>query len=157
MAIRLGDVLMQQGVLSEAQRDEALAAQAKCGRPLGTLVEEMFGVSPRDVERAWATQYADITGHADLDSERVESGAIDLVDRRQAWQFQLLPLREEGGELLVATTEEALARAMRFAAWRIGRCCSFVVAEASELSRHLAAHYPLAGAELAWQTVRRPA
>ena len=54
MAMRLGDLMVEHGVLSSTQRDEIVAHQQVSGRPFGLLAEEMYGVDPRAVERAWA-------------------------------------------------------------------------------------------------------
>jgi hypothetical protein len=145
MRLRLGDVLVRMGALSEAQRAEVLAAQASSGRPFGALAEEMFGVSPRVVERAWASQYSELLGRTDLAAERADPEVRPLVERRQAWQFQILPLRFDGGELLVATTEAALARAMRFAGWALGGPVSFLLVEEEDLLAHLGEAYPMPG------------
>lgn len=143
MRVRLGDVLVRMGVLSEAQRDEVLAAQASSGRPFGVLAEELFSVAPRDVERAWAAQYAELSGRVSLADQRRDAAVLPLIERRQAWQFQILPLRFEGSELVVATTESALPRAMRFTGWALGEACSFVVVPVCQLEEHLASAYPM--------------
>jgi hypothetical protein len=145
MQTKLGDVLVRMGMLSASQRDEVLACQASSGRPFGALAEELFGVSPRAIERAWASQYAELVGRVDLGAERTEPGALELIDRRQAWQFQVLPVRFEGGDLVLATTEAALPRAMRFAGWALGVPVSFVLAEPAALEAGLQASYPLSG------------
>ncbi len=145
MSLRLGDVLVQQGVLSGAQRDQILAEQALGGRPFGVLAERMFGVSPGAVERAWAEQYASLAGEIDPRVERTETYALSLINRRQAWQFAVMPVRFEGEELLICTTKEHLPRALKFAGWRLGHRCHFVVCQPGPLAEALARHYPLAG------------
>ena len=44
--LKLGDLLVQQGVLTVAQRDQVLEAQRLRRRPFGVLAEDLFGVSP---------------------------------------------------------------------------------------------------------------
>lgn len=157
MRVRLGDVLVRLGVLSEEQRAEVVEAQASSGRPFGVLAEELFGVSPRDVERAWASQYTELTGRVSLTSEQADPEVLATIDRRQAWQFQILPLRREGKELVLATTERALPRAMRFAGWAISPNCSFLVAADRDLARGLDAAYPMRGARDALEGDNRSA
>jgi hypothetical protein len=148
MRVRLGDVLVRMGVLSGAERDEVLAAQSSSGRPFGVLAEELFGVSPRDVERAWAAQYTELSGLVSLAAQHSDPEVLPLIERRQAWQFQIVPLRFEGRELVVATSESALPRAMRFAGWALGEACSFVVASDDELAEHLSRAYPGRGGRM---------
>ena len=154
MQLRLGDVLVGFGALSREQRDEILAAQASTGRPFGALAEEMFGVSPRTVERAWASQFAQLIGLTDLTGERHDPEVLPLVERRQAWQFQVLPLRFDGGELLIATTESGLARAMRFVGWALGGQISFLVVDHDQFVEHLTDAYPLPGGASAFDGTR---
>lgn len=154
MRIRLGDFLVRLGVLSEGQRDEVLAEQGSSGRPFGVLAEEMFGVDPKAVERAWALQYAELVGRVKLGGERMEPGVLSLVDRRQAWQFQILPMRVEAGELVIATTEAALPRAMRFVGWVLGEEASFVIAEEEDLLGRLSEAYPMPGGRTALRGAR---
>ena len=115
MTIRLGDVLVQAGVINADQRDTILDEQRTLGRPFGELAERLFDVSPDAIERAWATQYAMICGLVDPRIEKVEDEAVALVTPRQAWQFHVLPLRFDGEEVVLCTTQEDLPRALRFA------------------------------------------
>ncbi len=154
MRIRLGDVLVQLGAISEEQRAEVLAAQATSGRPFGALAEEMFGVSPKVVERAWAAQYTELTGRVTLGDEHADHEVQPLIERRQAWQFLVLPLRFESGELVIATTEAYLPRAMRFVGWALGVDASFVIAEEEDLLAHLGEAYPMPGGRTTLRAAR---
>ena len=51
-AIRLGEILIRQGVLTESQVNQILMTQRSSQRPFGLLAEQMFGLSPNAVERA---------------------------------------------------------------------------------------------------------
>lgn len=145
MVVRLGDIMVERGLLTDEQRQAIIEHQRLNPRPFGLLAEEMFGVNPRAVERAWAAQYAQYAPHIDPAGERATPEALSLVDARQAWQFGVLPLRIEQDELVVATTEDRLARALRFCGWRIPMGCRFVLAEEEGLFTTLARHYPMAG------------
>lgn len=145
MAIRLGDLLVQNGALTAEQRESVLSRQRMTGRPFGELAERMFGVSQAAVERAWAEQYAMLAERVDPRAAKIEPGILALVERRQAWQFGLLPLRLDGEELVVCTTQEHLVRAMRFAGWRIKWPCYFVLADQATLNKALMKHYPMRG------------
>jgi len=145
MHVRLGDVMVKLRLLSAGQRDEILAAQKTSGRPFGLLAERMFGVHPRQVEQAWAEQFAASADFVDPRTERTDPEVLALVERRQAWQFRVLPLRLSGEDVLVCTTPQHIARAMRFLGWRVGSPCCFVLAHPDHLGAALARHYPMAG------------
>jgi hypothetical protein len=156
MAVRLGDLLVKRGVLTEEQRQRIVQEQERSRRPFGELAETLFGVSESAVESAWAEQYAGIADRVDPRTTPIERDVLGLVNRRQAWQFRVMPLRMEGDELVLCTTQEHLARALRFSGWRLGHRCYFVIAAARALGEALAEHYPMAGmtAEMVEKGVR---
>ena len=144
MSIRIGQVLVHQGILTNHQVDAILEAQGESARPFGLLAEELFDINPRDIENAWVHQYAEIAEHADLTTLAPTPEALAHIERRQAWQFAVLPLRLDANELVIATTTNTLARALRF----ISRCLTvpayLVIAETDALGRALEQHYPMA-------------
>jgi hypothetical protein len=75
----------------------------------------------------------------------VDPEALSLIDRRQAWQFRLLPLRFEAGEVMLCTTQDHLVRALKFAGWRIRASCYFVLSDPLALGEAMMKHYPMAG------------
>ena len=143
MAVRLGEVLVRQGVLTEGQRDAVLAEQKRSPRPFGLLAERMFGIAPSAIEQAWATQYAELV--PPLSRLEPDAGVLGVVERRQAWQFQIVPLSRDGGELICATTQQNLARALRFAGWKLAEPFHLVLADAEAMADALETHYPMAG------------
>lgn len=153
--MRLGDILVERGVLTESQREHILEHQRIHPRPFGLLAEEMFGVSPRAVERAWASQYAGLTDRVEIEHEQPARDALDLIETRQAWQFGVLPLRIDYEELVIATTEERLARALRFTGWKVPMTCRFVLCDEDAIFDALSTHYPMAGLDAdAMRTLR---
>lgn len=145
MSVRIGEVMIQRGLLTAEQVSRILEEQSSRHRPFGELAERMFGVDPADVEQAWVEQYASITRKVNVLREATDERAMKLVDRRQAWQFRVLPLRFDGPELMVATTAENLTRALRF----VSRCltvpCYLVLTEGKWLGEALATHFPMGG------------
>lgn len=157
MSIRLGDLLVRKGVLTESQRQKVLEYQQVMARPFGELAERLFGIRPAVIEDAWADQYVEVTRRVDPRRETVDPDVLTLVDRRQAWQFRFLPLRHDGDELMACTTREHLVRALKFAAWAITDPCYLVVAEPEALGEALVRYYPLAGMTPAMVAGRGPA
>ena len=143
--IRIGEILIEQGVLSEQQVFEILQAQRDSGTPFGVLAEHMFDVTVHSIEEAWIEQYQRFTGGMiDLEHQQVDQEALELINRRQAWQFEILPLRfEPDGELLMAASRNRLARAVTFVAAKLKPIVFFRVAESDHLRRFLKQHYPM--------------
>lgn len=141
---RIGQVLIEQGVLSEQQVFEVLEAQRRDRMPFGVLAERMFDVTLDSIEQAWIEQYHRFTGTIDLSRQQIDEEALKLINRRQAWQFEVLPLHfEAGGELLVAASRRRLARAVAFLAAKIEPVVYVRIAESEQLRQFLQQHYPM--------------
>ncbi len=143
--VRLGQLLVEADVLTTQQVDDIVGQQQRTGEPFGLLAERLFGVDPLKIEDAWACQYAGLTRTVNLAIEVFDDEAAELVTRRQAWQFRIMPLRFEGRELLIATTQQHLRRALRFATNVIGIPVFFVMADPMDLGRALCERCPLPG------------
>ena len=81
--IRIGQLLVERGVLTEQQVFEVLQAQRDRAIPFGVLAERMFEVSVESVEEAWIEQYSRNTGILDLATQQVDSRVLRLINRRQ--------------------------------------------------------------------------
>ena len=141
----IGTLMVNNGVITKQQLEQILERQRQTHRPFGEIAEELCGVRAKDVERAWAEQYAQTTRWVNPTLEPCDPGVHDLVSRRQAWQFRVLPLGYDGSELMVCTTQEGLVRAMNFAARQIPVTCYFVLAKLDQLAEALMRQYPMEG------------
>jgi type IV pilus assembly protein PilB len=99
--IRLGDLLVQTGVVSrEAVED---LAGAKGGERLGTALLERGLVGERDVTRALSEQLH--VPVVDLRDVRPEETATSLIDPADAHRFDMLPLLFIDGALTIAVAD----------------------------------------------------
>ena len=152
--IKIGKILVEQGALSEQQVFEIVEAQKREGLPFGVLAERMFDVTVESIEQAWIEQYCRFTGAVDLAEQKIDHDALRLINRRQAWQFEILPLHfDSGGELLMAASRKRLARAVTFAADRLEPVVFFRIAESAQLREFLKMNYPMP--EVTHQLLRR--
>lgn len=154
MPVRIGDILVEMGVLTEHMREEILDEQRIVGKPFGELAERMFGIDPDVVEDAWARQYEQIAGVYDFSRGGPEAEATACVTARQAWQFKLIPVRFNHGELMIATTRENLPRALRFAATQLPQVCFFVTTSPEKLTDAIQGVFPMPGFGL--ETITAP-
>ena len=83
--IRIGEILVEQGVLNEQQVFEIVQAQKKLHLPFGVLAERMFEVTLESIENAWIEQYHRFTGTIDLSEQTFDDRALRMINRRQAW------------------------------------------------------------------------
>lgn len=141
--IPIGQLLIEQGVLTEPQVRHILKVQKMSHRPFGDLAERLYGIDPRAVEDAWVEQYLRTVGIVDLDELEVDSQCLRLLNRRQAWQFHLLPLHREENSLQMATSPEDLVRSVNFSTRKIDEPVHFLIAERAQLREFLMKHYPV--------------
>jgi hypothetical protein len=141
--IRLGEILVKQGLLSRAQVTQILETQKVEGRPFGVLAEQMFDLDPRAVESAWVAQYAQLAGQVDPVKYPIDRSCLKLINRRQAWQFHLAPVARHGGEVVVFTDEKHLAKALRFAAATFKEPAYFQIVDSDALHELLMHYYPV--------------
>jgi Type II secretion system (T2SS), protein E, N-terminal domain len=141
----IGQILVDKGVITQEQLLRVLEIQRRSHRPFGEICEDLLEVRAKDVEHAWAEQYAQTTRRVDPNHEPIDPSVRDVISRRQAWQFLMLPLGYEGGELLIATTKEALVKAVNFATRQIPVPCFFVISSKEQLGEALMKHYPMEG------------
>jgi hypothetical protein len=141
--IPIGQLLVEQGVLTARQVAHIVEVQRLSHRPFGDLAERLYGVSPEAIEDAWVTQYARQAGLTDLRGIQVDDDCLQLVNRRQAWQFYLLPIERDDQALTVATDADHLVRAVNFCARRLEEPVYFVLADKRQLRDFLMKHYPV--------------
>jgi hypothetical protein len=142
--IQIGQLLVEQGVLSSSQVDHILKIQKMSHRPFGDLAERLYGIDPKAVEDAWVQQYIRVAGVVDLEEQEVDTECLRLLNRRQAWQFHLLPTnRPDQENLNIATSARDLVRAVNFTCKKLDEPVHFMIAERAQLRDFLMKHYPV--------------
>ena len=143
--IPIGELLIEQGVLTRQQVDHILKVQKASHRPFGDLAERLYGIAPEAVEDAWVEQYVRTAGVIDLDDVKFDADCLRVINRRQAWQFHLLPANRDAtrGHLNVATDADHLIKAVNFSSRRIDEAVYFLIAERQQLREFLMRHFPV--------------
>ena len=141
--IQIGQLLVEQGVLSPRQVEHILRVQKESHRPFGDLAERLYGISPQAVEDAWVQQYIRMTGTIDLDDQKFDEQCLRLLNRRQAWQFHMLPMNHTEDHLNIATSANDLVRAVNFSSKKLDEPVYFQIAERKQLREFLMKHYPV--------------
>lgn len=141
--IQIGQLLIEQGALTKTQVDHILKVQKISHRPFGDLAERLYGIDPKAVEDAWVEQYLRLVGTVDLKDQNVEVDVLRSINRRQAWQFHVLPMNRQPEAMNMATSKENLIRAVNFTARKIDEPVSMMIAERGQLREFLMKHYPV--------------
>jgi hypothetical protein len=141
--IPIGQLLVEQGVLTAKQVAHIVEVQRLSHRPFGDLAERLYGVSPEAIEDAWVTQYIREAGLTDLRGVEVDEQCLKLVNRRQAWQFYLLPIGRDEQALTVVTDADHLVRAVNFSSRRLAEPVYFVLADRRQLREFMMKYFPV--------------
>ncbi|MQB01043.1 MAG: response regulator [Actinobacteria bacterium] len=132
---RLGDILVQADVITDAQLQTALAHQRETvGRKprLGSVIVALELASESDIARALARQL-DIP-FVDLDAVVAEPDVMQLVPRWLARRHTLVPVRRQDGALIVAMADPTNLVAIDDARTSAGIQISPVVATATAIA-----------------------
>ena len=144
--MRIGQMLVSAGLLNTDQVEAILRKQQSHPEPFGLLAQRLYGIEPSTIETVWTEAMIRISEVVRPDTSALDPKVLELITRRQAWQFRFLPLSiDESGTLVAATTREHLSRAVRFATRVLDRPCSFIMTDAEYLAERLEAFYALPG------------
>lgn len=101
--VRLGEVLMQQKLLSEEQLQQALADQKRTGRKLGRVFVESGYVTEDQISGALARQL-DIP-YINLKFYNINADLVRLLPETAARRFRALVLEQRSGAMLVGVSD----------------------------------------------------
>ena len=135
----LGQVLKDLGICHEGQIQEALMQQREAGGRIGELLIELGHLEPAQLARGLADQAG--LGYEDLASSVPEPAALEKVDAGTAKAFGVLPLRIEGGVLVVAIGDPLNTSVLTDLGFTTGLEVRGVVADGKLLQDGLESHY----------------
>jgi len=103
--IRLGDLLVQNNIITEPQLMQALSAQRESGRKLGAVLVEQSFVTENEL-LTFLSQHLDVP-LINISDYRVSPEHVKLLPEVQARRFRALVLDDKGDHLLVGMSDPA--------------------------------------------------
>lgn len=103
--IRLGDLLVQQGIINEEQLMQTLSAQKESGRKLGFMLIELGFVTENQL-LSFLSQHLNVP-LVDISQHNVSLSAVNMLPEVQARRHRALVLEDKGDRLLVAMSDPA--------------------------------------------------
>lgn len=100
---RLGELLVQAGVLTHVQLEEALVLQKQSGRKLGRVLVESGIVTEERIATAIANQLG--VGFFDLREKDLDPAVVSLLPETMARRFRALVLADQGYQYLVGMAD----------------------------------------------------
>jgi type IV pilus assembly protein PilB len=97
-------LLLNEGLITQADLDAALAMQDSNGKPLGRILIEQGRISERDLVRTLANQVG--LGFVDLDDILIDTAVTMLVPESLVRRYQAIPIHyDEQGRLVVTMAD----------------------------------------------------
>ncbi|MGB3635238.1 MAG: ATPase, T2SS/T4P/T4SS family, partial [Rubrobacteraceae bacterium] len=100
---RIGDILVEQGKISEEQLQQALNMQDDDPRNLGEILISLGLILPADLAQALARRLR--LEYIELSDTDVDRGLTSLIDHKVLRRHGAVPLRMQDGRLLVAMSD----------------------------------------------------
>jgi type IV pilus assembly protein PilB len=135
---QLGQILIEQGLISEQQLQEALDTQERVPKSLGRILIDLNLIHEVDLVRALAEQIG--MEFVDLGDFPVDPSATALIPESVARRYRALPIADRDGTLLVAMSDPANVYALDDIRTITGREVQPVVATAGDVMAAIQKH-----------------
>jgi len=133
--LRLGDALIQEGLINEEQLQQALALQKKSGKRLGAVLVEMHLVTEQDIVQILSKQLK--IPYIDLSNYLIDPVIAKLVPEHIAKRHMLIPINKVGNKLTVAMVDPLNIIAIDDIQLMTGLMVKPVVATQSDINKAL--------------------
>jgi hypothetical protein len=135
---RLGQMLIEAGVIDQAQLQAALGHQRKWGGRLGhSLVEMKLTTEPRIVEALAAKFGYDVVRPGALDAGPLLENALGLIPREFAIRNNVIAYEADSGSISIATADPANISVLDEVQFRTGRRVKVTLAGEQEIGEAL--------------------
>jgi len=101
--LRIGDALLEEGLIDEEQLQKALQLQKKTGKRVGKILVEMGLVSEQDMVEALAKQMK--IPYVNLSTYLIDPAIARTIPEHIARRYQLIPINKVGNKLTVAMVD----------------------------------------------------
>ncbi|HPP58195.1 MAG TPA: ATPase, T2SS/T4P/T4SS family [Candidatus Hydrogenedens sp.] len=98
----LGSALLEDGIISKGQLEEALRVQKRTNRLLGNILLELGYVKREDIVKTLAKQHN--LEYVDIKTVKPEVSALNTIPEALAHRYQVLPIYIEGDKVTVLIT-----------------------------------------------------
>ncbi|MNB83794.1 Type II secretion system protein E [compost metagenome] len=136
---RLGDLLVENGIISQEQLQEALVEQRKTKRKLGDLLISQGYITEQQLIEVLEFQLG--IPHVSLFKYQIDPAITQIIPESLAKRYQVLPFMKEGGKLMVAMADPLDYFAIEDLRMSTGFRIEPAISTRDELQRAIARHY----------------
>ncbi|MCG2813270.1 MAG: Flp pilus assembly complex ATPase component TadA, partial [Thermodesulfovibrionales bacterium] len=144
MAAKLGQILINSGIITEAQLNEALTIQKKFGGRLGTNLVKLGHLTEDKLVTFLSKQYG--MSAIDLAEYKIDSSVLKLITADMAKKYMIMPLTRTGATLTVAMADPSNVFAVDDIKFMTGYNVEVVIATESALINAITTYYGGKGA-----------
>jgi type IV pilus assembly protein PilB len=145
MAIRriinkqLGELLIERGILTQAQLDKALVVQHERSGLIGEILVGLGFAKEEDIAQALTAQYG--FPYLPLSNYDINPEIINIVPGRVAWQYLLIPIDKIGNNLTLAMSNPLNVQAIEDVELLSGCSVQTFVSTSSDIKRAIEKYY----------------
>ncbi len=139
MAVKLGDLLLKQKLISQEQLDNALKLQREEGGKIGEALVRVGAVSESDITETLSQQFG--VPSIDLANFEIDPAVIKVVPGEVARKYGVLPVNKTGATLTIAMGDPTNVFAMDDIQFMTGYNVEPVVASEIALRKAIDKHY----------------
>ncbi|KAA8997948.1 type II secretion system protein GspE [Paenibacillus spiritus] len=136
---RLGDLLVENAVISQEQLEEALVEQRKSKRKLGDLLISQGYITEQQLIEVLEFQLG--IPHVSLFKYQIDPAITQIIPESMAKRYQVLPFMKEGSKLMVAMADPLDYYAIEDLRMSTGFKIEPAISTRDELQRAIARHY----------------
>src|SRR5437868_5318077 len=140
MAVRIGELLLKEKLISPEQLQQALSAQKANGGKLGYNLVKMGFVKDEQVTALLSKQFG--VPAINLNQFKIDPTIIKLVPTETARKYQIIPLSRSGSTLTIAMTDPTNVFAMDDIKFMTGYTVEPVVASEVAITDAIEKYYP---------------
>ncbi len=144
--IPIGEVLLQDKMITEEQLQYALKVQKSRGKRLGDMLIELGYVKEDDIARALGKRLK--VDYADLSKFKIKLNALDLLTKSYSEKNKIIPIECNERMVVIATSDPMNFYLMDDIKVRTGRNVKFVLSTKTDIERSIAQYYDETSSEV---------
>lgn len=136
---RLGELLIERGIIHQQQLDKALSIQKEKGGLIGEILVELGYAREEDIAQALTAQYG--FPYLPLDNYEINPEVANIIPGRVARQYMLVPIDKIGNNLTLAMSNPLNIQAIEDIELLSGCSVQTFVSTSSDIRRAIAKYY----------------
>ncbi|MDI6759079.1 MAG: hypothetical protein QMD94_05360 [Candidatus Omnitrophota bacterium] len=136
---KLGELLIERGIINQGQLEMALASQKERGGLIGEILIELGLAKEEEIAHALTAQYG--FPYLSLSNYDIDLEVVNLIPGRVARQYFLMPVDKVGNNLTIAMSNPLNGNAIEDVEFLSGCSVQVFVATSSDIKKTIAKYY----------------